>query len=301
MSTTALDRDGFIARRLDTLRRTPGFLDGLAARARLAATWERGAALGLRGGFAGPRQLAFFHDPAAWFGGPVTVGWIDGPADQVRAPIEPLLALLDAHALGPDTLLEVPVDDPALIDALVARGFGIDSVIQVGDVRRAATALGPGPSPSGLVALGAEHVAGVVALHREVFAAEPEWCWFGAAPAHLARMAEALARDPTGHFVIVEGGAVVGHVGAELRDDAFWGPTGGLELVLARHLRGRGLGRSLYRVALRSLVARGARTIKGGTSQPAVLALGRELGRSWQAFNVRRGVRFAPEHFEIFR
>lgn len=290
------DRRGFVERRLNTLRRTPGFVDGHGATRKLEATWDRGAALGLRGGVAGPSQLVFFHDPMAWFGGPVTLGWLDGP---VGAPLEPLAALIDAHhdALGPDSLIECPTDDRPLIEMMIARGFGIDSVIQVGDARHAARVIGAGPLPPGVEPLGDEHIAGVIALHREVFSAEPEWCWFGAAPAHLQRMAEDLARASEGHFVLVEDGAVVGHIGAELRADDFWGPTGGLELVLARRLRGRGLARSLYRVALRSLVARGARTIKGGTSQPAVLALGRALGRSWHAFNLRRGVRFAPDHF----
>jgi len=117
-------------------------------------------------------------------------------------------------------------------------------------------------------------------------------------------MAAHLRADPAGHFALVDRSSrhpeVVGHLGAELADHPHWGRVGGLELVVAPSLRGLGLARPLYRTALESLSARGAEIIKGGTSQPGVMALGRVMQRPWHAFNVRRAVPFGREHFLRF-
>lgn len=306
------DLDTFVALRLASLSASPGFLGGRGVRDRLVAHHGRDAAVHrvVHDGRRALGQLFFVRDPDAWFGGPVVIAWIDrDPA--VDHALAPLLELVDAHAAALDdtALIEIRVDDGPLLAGLLARGFGVDSVIQLGDPRVALPALGPPPDTDPLAARGLAlrplaltRVPEVVALHRAVFSAEPAWCWFGAFPSHLLRMADNLARDPRGHFALVDTrtGEVVGHVGAELADTPEWGSTGGLELVLAPALRHQGLARPLYRAALRSLVARGARVMKGGTSQPAVMALGRRMQRPWHSFNLRRGAAFAPDHFLRF-
>lgn len=317
--------DDFVRLREAALAATPGYLGGPGARARLIAFYERARALDLthvRIGRGGPvvrggdaiAQVVIFRDPEAWFGGPVVIAFVDREPGDAGA-LAPILAALDRHAarLGDDTLIEIRADDGPLLAELALRGFGIDSVIQLGDPVRALDALTGGSTPPApatrlaeaglaLVPLAARHADPVVALHREVFSAEPDWCWFGAYPSHLRRLRDHLLRDREGQFAIVDRrDLVVGHLGAELdRDNPYWGPVGGLELVLAPDWRGRGLARALYLAALRSLVTRGARAIKGGTAQPGVLALGRVMGRPWHSFNLRRGTRFALEHFLAF-
>jgi predicted N-acetyltransferase YhbS len=240
------------------------------------------------------------------------LAWLDRePSDA--ASLEPLLEAFDRHRERFDdtSLIELRTDDRPLLRELIARGFGIDSVIQLGDAGPALAALeGDRAAPVG-EALGAHNlrleplerarVDAVVELHRAVFSAEPAWCWFGAYPRHLARIRADLERDRDGQFALIDAsGRVVGHLGAELDDNPYFGRTGGLELILASHLRGLGLARPLYRAALSSLVERGAERIKGGTSQPGVLALGRVMRRPWHAFNLRREVAFGPEHFLRF-
>jgi len=311
----------FLRLRLRTLAATPGFSERAEVGARLTTLYDRARTLGLvhervpNGAGEAIAQVVFFRDPKAWFGGAVVLGWIDrDPADA--AAIGPVLAAIDRHRerLGAETLIEVGVHDGPLLAGLEARGFGIDSVIQVGEPRTALAALGPNPGGGlgaslALVPLQAKHVSGVVDLHRRVFSAEPAWCWFGAYPRHLERIGRDLRADPEGHFVVLARGAggsgepgdeVVGHLGAELADSPYWGRVGGLELVVAAPLRGCGLARPLYRAALASLIARGAERMKGGTSQPGVLALGRVMQRPWQAFNLRRDTPFGRDHFLRF-
>lgn len=303
------DAAAFIALRLASLAATPGFVGGQAARERLCAYPGRAGAVHrvVRRHGRAIGQLYFVRDPDAWFGGPIVLGWVDRDPSDERA-LDALLAAVDAHAdaLDGTTLIEIRVDDGPLLAGLRARGFGLDSVIQLGDPKVALTALGDDDQPLGarglaLAPLRNAHVPAVVELHRAAFSAEPAFCWFGAFPSHLERMTRSLLHDPRGHFALVDqAGRVLGHLGAELADTPYWGPTGGLELVLAPEVRGQGLTRSLYRAALRSLVARGARVMKGGTSQPAILSLGRRMRRPWHAFNLRRGAAFAAEHFLAF-
>ncbi len=297
------DEVAFVDLRMAALGATPGFVGAAAARERLAQMYQRAGQLErvhhvVRVAGRAVGQVVFFRDPEAWFGGPVVPCWIDRLDPD--AAVEPLLEVLDHHALGPAALIEIGVHDAPLLSGLEARGFGIDSVVQVGDPQVALRHLRPAQASIDVVPLAPEHVAAVVALHREVFTAEPQWCWFGAYPAHLDRLAEALRRTPAGQFVVREAGRVVGHLGAEVDDNPYWGRVGGLELVLAPALRGRGLGRALYRVALQSLVQRAATVMKGGTSQPGVMALGREMQRPWHAFNMRPNTPFARAHFLRF-
>jgi GNAT superfamily N-acetyltransferase len=295
----------FAQLRLATLARTPGALPGSAARARLLDFWRRGMAKGAHHALLpGRAQLFAFADPSTWFGGPCVIAVAD--RHPAHGDPETLAFLADALTASPlmagdDVLLEIAADDPALLALALERGLGIDSVIQVGHPARARARLGPTPplpADLSLRPLERHHVEAVIALHRETFAAQPEYCWFGAWPAHLEGLAAALGKAPAGHAVLVSGSRVLGHIGVDIEaDDPFWGSVGGLELVLAPELRGRGLLRTLYAELLDGLVSAGCEVMKGGTSQPAVLHLGQVLGRPWHALNLRRGVAFQPEHF----
>lgn len=310
----------FAELRLATLSRTPGALPGSAARARLLDFRRRGVELGAFHALSpGRAQLFAFADPSTWFGGPCVIAIAErSPTSMAHADPATLAFLADAFDACPllardDLILEIAADDPALLGLALERGLGIDSVIQVGHPATARRRLGPtAPLPSGLalVPLHPDHVEAVLGLHRESFGAQPEYCWFGAYPSHLEALGEALRKaaaaqlsgpgsgQPAGQKVLVSGSRVLGHVGVDVEaDNPFWGAVGGVELVLSPELRGRGLLRALYAELLDTLVSAGCEVMKGGTSQPAVLHLGRVLGRPWHALNLRRGVAFAPDHF----
>lgn len=301
----------FVDLRLRTLSRTPGFIAGSAARAKLFGFHERASALTpihevhtRVGRDTASAQLFAFHDPSAWFGGPCTPCFVDrAPADADALAF--LDAALDRHAqrLGPDSLLEVAADDLELVAVCLRHGFAVDSLILVGDPRAARSRLPHAALPAdlALAPLEREHVDAVVALHREVFTRAPERCWFGAHPSHLERLARALTADREGQLGLWSGGRLVGHAGVEVeRDNPFWGTVGGLELLLAPALVGKRLARPLYSALLDELVRAGCDTMKGGTNQPGVLHLGRLMGRPWHAFNLRREAPFTLEHFLRF-
>jgi GNAT superfamily N-acetyltransferase len=290
--------------RLATLGRLPGFRNGKVAADAVASLYQRGQAHGLvEVRQEGLGQLVYFRDPETWYGEPAVIGFLD-----VAPHEEGLAFVLDAverHAeeLDETTFLQVAPDEK-LLEGLVARGFGLDSVLLGGVPRLAAARLRPVAAPSEMKLLPTrgreQRVDFVNGIHRSVFSAEPEYCWFGAYPRHLERVRQMLLRQD-GQFAIVEGERVIGHLGVDVRNDPMWGRTGGLELLLLPEYRGRGLARWLYREALAFMVAEGAVMMMGGTAQPPVLHLARELGRPWIGFNIRRKTRFPPEHFLRFR
>ena len=70
--------------------------------------------------------------------------------------------------------------------------------------------------------------------------------------------------------------------------------------MLAPALRGRGLLRGLYASLLDSMIEAEARVFKGGTCQPPVLRLAREMDRALFAIHLRRGARLPRAAFEGF-
>ncbi len=307
----------FTAQRRATLARVPLFRDGPAATARLGALYGRGLATGgLVHEHAPGWQLAYFRDPAVWYGGAATIAFVDRDPHAPRALSE-LASALRAHAEGLDatTLLEMTAEDDALREVVTAEtGLGVDSVFQVGAADVALRAVADAAWPVAAAGLGLAvraarigDVDAVVALAREAFTAEPAYCWVGAYPHHLdsvRRGLEHALRAGDGVHLIVEGAdrEVLGHVGADIDDHAFWGRSAGLDIVLAPALRGRGLLKVLYRDVLARLVhEHQVATLRGGTAQPGVLALGRRMGRAWGALHLRRDVAFPFAHFAAFQ
>ncbi len=294
----------FVEMRLATLGALPGFRGGLAAAEVVGRLHARGEAHGLvTVRRAGLGQLVYFRDPETWYGEPAVIAFIDVlPGHDGLAFV---LDAIDRHAAALDatTFMQVAPDE-RLLEGLVSRGFGLDSVLLGGAPRRAAARLGAVRAPRGLRLVptrGRARLAhDVSAIHATVFGSEPQFCWFGAYPRHLHQVRQTLL-DDRGHHAILDGANVIGHLGVDVRDDPAWGRTAGLDLVLLPEHRGRGLARWLYREALDVMISEGAVLMKGGTAQPAVLHLARELERPWIGFNIRRGTHFPPEHFLRFR
>jgi hypothetical protein len=307
----------FTAQRRATLARVPSFRDGPDAAAHLARLYRRGLATGSLVHAYGPGwQLAYFRDPEVWYGGRATIGFVDRDPDAPAA-LTAVASALGAHApaLDDTTLLELAGDDPALREAVTdMTGLGVDSVLQVGPADVALNAVRDAAWPDAPVCAGLAirearkgDVDAIVALAREAFTAEPAYCWFGAYPHHLAKVREGLEgtlRRGDGVHLVVVGTEqrVLGHVGADIDEHPFWGRSAGFEIVLTPALRGRGLLKVLYREALARLVhVHGVATLRGGTAQPGVLALGLRMGRAWGALHMRRNVAFPFAHFAAFQ
>ena len=305
--------DAHTALRLATLSRHASFRGGPGAHAflreRIAPLHREGSvrAAEHEGRLAG--VLAWRHDPDhPQFGVPVSsvaiaydAGW-PGAERWLGEVLDRELPRMEA-----DLDCMVDIHQPEAYRALAARGVGIDSIMLLGDPRAALARLlrdrevPPLPAPLAIVPLERAHVDEAVALFRAAFTAEPQYCWFGGNEQHLSRQREELEKElaggTRGHRVMVDGSRVVGALGASVREDGLFGRTAGMSLVLAPELRGRGLLRPIYRHLLEHMIAEGAVTFRGGTSQPPVMRLGRVLGRPCVGAHMRRRNHFPASHF----
>lgn len=253
--------------------------------------------------------LAWKHDPEPWCGEPVSAVALDydprwsGADAWLAEVLDDELPRMEADL---DLLLDARHD--AARHALRARGVGVDSIVLLGRPEVALARLietGTSNEPAvQLVPLEEEHIDPLMALERETFTREPQFCWFATNEQALARMRDGLfhalsAADPMLSVVIADG-RPRGLVQASLRDDALWGLTAGMSLLLAPELRGRGFARPIYRALLERMVEHGARTFKGGTNQPGVIRLGALMGRKLHAFVMRRGAPFPESHFRPY-
>jgi hypothetical protein len=74
-------------------------------------------------------------------------------------------------------------------------------------------------------------------------------------------------------------GSLVGYFGGIIEPSPQWGKRCGLSFTLNKSLHGKGLARALYKVLLDSCQKEGGDVYFGGTSQPGVLKIAKELGR----------------------
>lgn len=302
--------DAHIALRLDAFRRHAAFVGDPRAvdrvRAYLGPQHERGRVRAwIRDGRL-EAIVAWRFDDDAWFGGTAWNVAIDHRLDVDSTLVDAWLArVLD------EVLAEATGELDLLVDAHYAAAhrvlrprLGIDSVQLVGGVETACERLRRAPMPRGirLEAMTHDDVEPVLALYARTFADEPEFCWFGAFPSRTASqrasLLEALDQDGIERVLRTEEGHLIGHAGASVQlDNAFWGPSAGMSLCFAPEARGRGVLRAVYSDLLDAMRVRGVRTFKGGTSQPAVMHLGREMGRALHAVNYRREAPFEAVYF----
>jgi len=191
-------------------------------------------------------------------------------------------ALLQAR-LGVDADMVMVADGQRMLRrALVKRGWSVCGVTLLGEVGEGLRRLQGSPDPRSLgvevrpLSGDAERDA-VFALHERVLGGEPELLPRGySLDEHLADMrAERSTRDAI-ELVVTGAGGVVGHVGAALSPH---NPVAGVVVILDRSHRGRGLLRPLYRALFEALNHRGISYFSGYTEHPAVIHVGRALGR----------------------
>ncbi|MCA9546168.1 MAG: hypothetical protein KC613_17305 [Myxococcales bacterium] len=220
------------------------------------------------------------------------------------------LAELALHRSG-EYLLDLDVAYRAALPALASVGVGVDSVVLVGEPREALERLvAHRDPPPDLRHLGLQlgrlrrpHLGAAVALRRRVFAAEPQWAWFGAWPEHLARIeaawAEACEDRASLLYAIHAGDQLVGVCHASIQEDTpWWGRKAGMDLVFDPSIQGRGVIWTVYRVLLERLTRRGVAAFVGGTAQPAVMRLAALMGRWPRSLNLRSQPSLPLAHFQ---
>ena len=245
--------------------------------------------------------------------------WTGGPLQRVVVEVEPDSAVaadwatrrileLESDLDGPLDL-RVNVEQHMLRARLVESGLGIDSVTLVGPPGPALVMLQARWDPPRqldhlgltIVPMAPHHVDAALALHRRVFQAAPEFCWFGARPERLLRLRREFQRSGLGtrHRVVLRDERVVGVASASVQSDPCWGRKAGLELVLDPSIQQKGIAKTAYLDLLDWLVESGADCVCGGTAQPAVMHLGRAMGRVPFETSHRRGASFPRSHFDL--
>lgn len=258
--------------------------------------------------------VAVYAEPDSWYGVPRRSIVLDRDPD-VADTIGWLRDQVVDLGITADTDIFVFAADRALVGPLLdaCPTLGVDSVILLGDPRRALDALMARKAPPTLAERGlttgpvadVAEVDRLVDLTRDVFAAHPEWCWFGTTPMQLARERSGLllgigGREDDLTVVIRRDGVAVGMVQQHLEDNPLWGRTAGVGLLLHPDMWGQGLLNAMYRHMLERLVTTDAVVFKGGTSQPPVMHLGRLMGRPLHAIHLRAGAPMPPAHFASY-
>lgn len=287
------DHAGFLSKGLDGARR-----GGLHLR-------SRGRAL--------DAYVLWWPEERAWFGGPAQMLFLDYRVDRPDAGAWVLDVLeRERERFTDDLLVHLPSIYTPVRDWLLANGYGVDSVILQGNVADGLQRLEAGCAPApdftafglSMRAAESEDVPALVALRQRVFTAEPQYCWFGADDVYLEKWRTTLARRVDagdGVYRVVERDAeLVGFFSAEPDDTALWGLCAGMEFIFAPSMRGKGCVKIAYCVLLAALSAAGCRWFRGGTAQPAVMSLGRLMGRTLMETTHRRDVCFGADHFDDY-
>ena len=197
----------------------------------------------------------------------------------------------------------------ALLPDLVQLGIGVDAVGLVSCTHTALNRLlSHYDVPDHFGALGLSHTVmelgdldEVIELRRRAFTVAPQYCWFGAYPAHLDFQSQRLEKDLAGThawWVIRNGQELVGTFGSSITvGNPMWGPVGGMELIFDSAYLSRGMSKIAYAIALSKLLANKCLVFKGITAQPPVMHLGKIMGRSLFDIHLRGPSDFELSHF----
>jgi hypothetical protein len=295
---------------------TRGFLEGGYRALRAGAegdlhTYARGEQI--RG------YLMHWRQAESWYGAPthtyaLDFDWAD--PDAARWATQALLAA----PLSEDAELMLSARYAPLLGVALGAGLRLDSVVLLGDPRRSLERLMSAYAPPPhLGALNLDvrplrtqtEVDLTVALKRRYFSAHPEHCWFGANARVLQRAQEELSealraerrgdRPPARAWVLYREGAFMGSFSySDTPDHPLWGALAGVDITLHPLIQRRGVVKTAYRVMLTAMLQAGVQVYKGGTSQPAVMALGRVMGRPLFSWVLRRRAALPARHFSPY-
>lgn len=144
---------------------------------------------------------------------------------------------------------------------------------------------------------------GCMMLFKSFFSKHPEYCFFATDPAYLKAYENELfkhMKSKRSTFFVLKNKnkKVKGYFGTGIHKDDLFGKSAGVELVFSESIQNRGLASFAYRVLLAEMIHQKVNIFKGGTSQPAVLKLGRRMKRWPMAYLLKFGKPdFPREHF----
>lgn len=201
-----------------------------------------------------------------------------------------------------------------LLPALYREGLSIDSVILIGNPKKALSGLkkrygdlswhsrsdfciSPVRSKA--------QILQVVEIVRSEFTRNPQYGWFCADERFIqkesANLRKSLEKKDSTQYIVVEGKRVVGKFGLNVtQPHPIWGSLAGLEICLEEKAQGKGLSKLIYATLLQRMIEMRIQAFSGGTSQKPVMHLSKIMDRALFAYTLHSGKRYFPRsHFEL--
>lgn len=260
--------------------------------------------------------LMHWRQEESWYGTATHTCALDFDWADPEAALWATQALLSAD-LTPEAELMLSSRYPSTLGVALGAGFKLDSVVILGSpkhaLRRLMSAYAP---PVHLGAMNLEirglsnrtEIELALALKRIYFTSHPEYCWFGANERYLERCRAELSQalhysrrgnhGPVKAWVLYREGTFMGLFlhSIDLKHP-LWTSCAGLDIILHPKIQHRGVVKTVYRVMLESMVNLDLKVFKGGTSQPAVMALGKVMERPLFSWVLRKQALFPVGHF----
>lgn len=266
-----------------------------------------------------------WRQDVTWYGSSVQYCALDFDWTSPKAVMWATQKLLELRpTLTHDCELMLSARYASILGVALSVGFGIDSVILLGDPQRSLDLLVERyqpPKQLGFLNLdirpiqSRREVDQIIRLKRDYFTAHPEYCWFGAHEEHLKQHRHELERsvllsrraktdtveDQTRIWVIYRDRTFLGNCSYTVQSsNPLWGHSAGLEIMLHPLIQKKSVVKTVYRVMLESMIERGVHVYKGGTAQPAVMGLGLLMERPVFSWVLRKNTAFGAEHFSPY-
>jgi len=150
----------------------------------------------------------------------------------------------------------------------------------------------------------AKEVDAVMKTLKREFTRDPQFGWFVASKAFLARERKMLNRERkkplATHFIIInDRGNIAGHFGFEIDQNNIFGHRmASMALNFDQSIQGKGLAKLAYFLLLKKMIKLKIGIFQGGTSQKPVLALSRTMRRLLVSYAMKKGKpHFLREYF----
>jgi hypothetical protein len=265
--------------------------------------------------------LLHWYQTESWYGPAIQNCVLDYDWKDQSALLWMSHQLLEAQAhLGDRCEFMIGARYAPILGVLLSLGFGIDSVVLLGHPKEALQQLNLTYAPThhlGYLNLGIQplqfrhEIEQIIQLKQNYFSRHPEFCWFGAHERHLSRHKEELIQAlrvikqggvPKTHiWVLVREGQLMGAFSySEEERHPLWGHSAGLDIIFDPRIQHKGVVKTAYKIMLESMVHRKIEVFKGGTSQIAVMTLGKAMKRPLFAWVVRRKTYFPYYHFQPY-
>jgi hypothetical protein len=262
-----------------------------------------------------------WHQDESWYGPPIQNCALDFDWTDPQAILWATQKLLELQSeLGEHCELMLSSRYSSILGVALGAGFQIDSVVLLGRPQESLDRLTHRYAPPdhlGMMNLivqpltNRKEVEKIIQLKRTYFTQHPEFCWFGAHDRHLGRHKDELIKairqrrqgltGPIHAWVLHREGEFMGSFSySEERDNALWGHVAGLDIILHPRIQRKGVVKTAYKIMLESMITQGVTLYKGGTSQPAVMGLGKIMNRPLFSWVLRKNAAFTPSQFKFY-